>query len=134
MAFAVAWPTIAPAGDSEIELRGRLVKQPDNQTPYDPSQAVTFKTADGRNLALKRTKLSEALFADPQLLQKELLLKGRLTPDSKTFDVTVIRSIVNGVVCDLYYWCDICSIQQVAPGECMCCREKVRLVEKPVKK
>jgi hypothetical protein len=110
----------------EVQLRGRLVRSAEK-----PASSLAFKTGDGKQFTLARTKLSEALFADARLMEKELQLKGRVS--QQVFDVTVIRTVVNGVVHDFYYWCDICAIQQVAPGECLCCRESVRLVEKPVK-
>jgi len=46
--------------------------------------------------------------------------------------VTKMKSIRNGVVCDLYYYCDICAIRTVAPGPCVCCQAPVELVEKPL--
>jgi hypothetical protein len=108
----------------EIELRGRLARISTN--------AVSLKADDGKQYSLVRTKLSEALFADPRLMEKHLVLKGRLAADKGSFDVTFMRSLVNGTLHDLYYWCDICAVHQVTPGECVCCREDVILTETPV--
>lgn len=92
----------------------------------------SFRTQLGAYYTLLRGKLSEALFADPQVRQKELLLQGRVFPGSMVLDVARIRSVRNGVVHDLFYYCDICAIETVAPGPCLCCREPVYLVEKPI--
>jgi hypothetical protein len=119
---ASAQPAATAAPGPEIELRGKLVRPPGN------TNALSFKTAEGRSFPLLRTKLSEALFVDARILPKDLQLKGRVTA-TNSFDVTVIRTVKNGAVYDLYYWCNICSVQQVAPGECVCCREDVELVE-----
>ena len=61
-----------------------------------------------------------------------LLLTGNALPKSQIFDVTKMKSIRNGVVCDIYYYCDICAIRTVAPGPCVCCQAPVELVEKPL--
>jgi hypothetical protein len=127
------------AGSREMELRGRVVCLPEEmhriyQTdlPTNHEHLYGFKTTNGVYYALLRTKLSEALFADPRLRDKELLLTGNLLPKSQIFDVTKMKSIRNGVVCDLYYYCDICAIKTVAPGPCVCCQAPVELVEKPL--
>ena len=50
------------------------------------------------------------------------------------FQVTKpLHSWHNGKLYDVHYYCDICAIDQVEPGPCMCCREEVHLVEEPVK-
>jgi len=33
---------------------------------------------------------------------------------------------------DIYYYCDVCDIQAVAPGPCECCQGPTELVEKPL--
>jgi hypothetical protein len=55
-----------------------------------------------------------------------------ISVDTRLLDVTRMRSIRNGQVHDLYYYCSICSIKTVAPGPCMCCQGPVELVEKPL--
>jgi hypothetical protein len=91
-----------------------------------------FKTTEGKVYKLTKTRFSEALFVDKRLHEKELLLKGNVSADAKSFDALTIRSIKNGVVHDLYYWCEICAIESVSPDICGCCRMPVELVEKPL--
>ena len=100
--------------------------------PTGHEHILGFHGADGRIFVLLRTKLSEALFADPVLREKALLLKGKVYPGTQVLDVTVIRSVRDGKIYDLYYWCDICAIKSVVPGTCMCCQEDVVLKEKPL--
>jgi hypothetical protein len=122
----------------QVELRGRVVcipeeeKQPD--LPANHEHVYGFKTTDHKTYKLIRTKYSEALFIDKRLHEKELLLKGKVSSDSKDFDVLRIRSIKDRVVHDLYYWCEICAIESVAPEICVCCQGPVELVEKPLPK
>ncbi len=125
---------------SEVELRGQVVCLPEElhrayQTdlPTNHQHIYGFKTTNNIYYTLLRTKLSEALFADPRLREKELLLTGNVLPNSQILDVTRMRSIRRGVVNDLYYYCDICAIRTVAPGPCVCCQAPVALVEEPLK-
>ena len=127
------------AGLQEAQLRGKVVCLPEEmhrifQTdlPTNHEHIYGFKTTNGVYYTLLRTKLSEALFADKRLREKELLLTGKALPKSQIFDVTAMKSIRDGVVYDLYYYCDICAIKAVAPGPCMCCQAPVELVEKPL--
>jgi hypothetical protein len=125
---------------SEVELRGRVVCLPEEMhrlygTELDPKHAhlYGFKTDDGTYYTLMRTELSEALFVDARLREKELLLKGHAFPRTGIFEVTNMKSIKDGVVYDLYYYCDVCNIKTVSPGPCMCCQGPVRLVEESLK-
>jgi len=127
------------AGRQEMELRGKVVCLPEemhriyqSDLPTNHEHIYGFKTTNGVYYTLLRTKLSEALFADQRVREKELLLTGTVLPKSQIFDVTAMKSIRNGVVCDLYYYCDICAIRTVAPGPCVCCQAPVELVEKPL--
>jgi hypothetical protein len=131
MAFSAA------AADSEF--RGRVVCLPEEMhrvhktdLPARHEHIYGLRTEDGSYYTLLRTKLSEALFMDERLREKDLLLKAKVLPKSQILDVTNIKSIRNGVVHDLYYYCDICAIESVSPAECACCQGPVELVEKPL--
>jgi len=117
------------------ELRGRVVCMAENneQPKANHEHVLGFKTTEGKVYKLTKTRFSEALFLDKRLHEKELLLKGNASADAKSFDALTIRSIKNGVVHDLYYWCEICAIESVSPDICGCCRMPVELVEKPLK-
>jgi hypothetical protein len=104
------------------------------QAPANHQHEWGFKTSDGKAYKLIRTKLSEALFLDKRLRERELLLKGKVSSDGTAFDTTAIYSVKNGVVHEVYYWCEICAIEAVAPEICVCCQGPVELVEKPVAK
>ena len=119
-----------------VELRGRVICLPEEMNrrygvdlPTGHAHVFGFRTEAGDYYTLLRTKLSEALFADGRLRERDLMLKGRTFPGTRILDVTLFRSIHDGAVFDLYYYCDICSIKSVVPGPCMCCREPVELRE-----
>jgi len=128
----------AAAEPQEVDLRGRIVCLPEamhalyhTDLPASHQHVWGFKTTDGRFYTLLRTKLSEALFVDEQVRKKELVLKGRVFPKTQIFEMTDMKSVRNGVVCDLYYYCDVCAIKTLSPGPCMCCQGPVKLVENP---
>ena len=123
----------------DVELRGRVVCLPEEMhrlhgahLPASHAHVYGFKTLEGVFYTLLRTKNSEAFFADERIRRKELIVKGRVFPNSNVLDATPLRTVVDGVVFDLYYYCEICSIKTVIPGECMCCQEPVVLMVKPV--
>jgi hypothetical protein len=131
-------PGGAKAELQEADLRGRIVCLPESMhelyhtdLPANHEHIYGFKTSDGTFYTLLRTKLSEALFVDEQVRKKELILKGHVLPGTQIFEMTDMKSVRNGVVCDLYYYCDVCAIKTLSPGPCMCCQGPVTLVEKP---
>jgi len=125
---------------AEAEFRGRVVCLPEEMNrvhktdlPSPHEHIYGFRTEDGTYYTLLKTKLSEALFMDERLREKDLLLKGKVLPKTQILDVSLIKSIRNGVVNDLYYYCDVCAIDFVSPAECVCCRGPVELIEKPAR-
>jgi hypothetical protein len=123
----------------QVEVRGKVVcipeemhRQHGTDLPTKHDHVYGFRTGDGTVYTLLRTRLSEALFLDLRLHEKELVLKGCVLPKSHVLDAQTIRSVRNGAVCDLYYYCEICDIESVAPVPCACCQGPVELVEKPL--
>lgn len=92
------------------------------------------KTEDGKYYTLLRTSLAEALFVDERLHEKDLVISGRVFPRTQLLEVTRFLSIQDGVLHDLYYYCDTCYIRTVAPGNCDCCQAPVVLIERPLNK
>ena len=92
------------------------------------------KTEDEKYYTLLRTSLAEALFVDERLHEKDLVIRGRVFPGTQLLEVTRFSSIKDGVVHELYYYCDTCYIRTVAPGSCDCCQAPVVLIERPLNK
>ena len=114
------------ATNSIIELRGKVVP--------GTNQPVVFKADSGAVYNFVSNRMSLALLTDTNLQSKHLVLKGRTQSSTNLFEVTGnLRSIRDGKLCDLFYFCEICTIYGIEPGPCFCCREPVILVERPVK-
>ena len=45
-----------------------------------------------------------------------------------------LHTIRDGRIYELYYFCDVCTIETSFPGPCLCCREDVVLLEREKKK
>jgi hypothetical protein len=135
-------PSLGASGmkTEQVELRGKVVCIPElihelyqTELLSEHEHLYGFRANDGALYTLLRTKYSDALFIDERLREKELLLKGRVFPKSHLFEPTRTRSIRNGVVYDLYYYCTVCSIETISAGPCACCQGPVDLMERPLR-
>lgn len=122
-----------------IQLQGRVVCLAEEMHARHQTELPTghrhlwgFKASDGKCFTLLEGKFSEAMFKDERVRAKELRIKARLLPNSQVLEVTYFRSVKNGVVQDLYYYCEVCAIKTVSPEVCACCQGPVELIEKPI--
>ena len=131
-------PTEKPE-PKNVELHGKIVCLAEEMhTHYkveifgQHEHLYGVKTEDGKYYTLLRTSLAEALFVDERLHEKDLVITGRVFPKTQLLEVTRFLSIRDGVLHDLYYYCDTCYIRTVAPGSCDCCQAPVVLIESPL--
>ena len=131
-------PTEAPKPE-EVELKGTVVCLAEEMhSHYNVEFFKTHghlygvKTEDGEYYTLLRTSLAEALFVDERLHEKDLIINGRVFPKTQLLEITRFASIKDGVIHELYYYCDTCYIRTVAPGNCDCCQAPVVLIERPL--
>ena len=133
-------PTDKPE-PKNVELHGKIVCLAEEMhTHYkvelfgNHEHLFGVKTEEGEYYTLLRTSLAEALFVDGRLHEKDLVISGRVFPRTQLLEVTRFLSIRDGVLHDLYYYCDTCYIRTVAPGNCDCCQAPVVLIERPLNK
>ena len=131
-------PTEGPKPE-EVELRGNIVCLAEEMhTHYNVElfgkheHLYGVKAEDGKYYTLLWTSLAEALFVDERLHEKDLILNGRVFPKTQLLEIIRFSSIKDGIVHELYYYCDTCYIRAVAPGDCDCCQAPVELIEKPL--
>lgn len=124
----------------EIRIRGHIVCLSEAMhnlyradLPPDHEHLYGFETRDGVFYTLLRTNLSEALFVDKRLHRKTLIITGRTFPKTHLLEAIRLQSLHDGVVHDLYYYCDTCAIRAAVMGDCVCCQAPVELVEKSIK-
>lgn len=138
-----AAPPPRPADGAEavrtVNLRGRVVCLAEQlhdrhgaALPTNHDHLWALQANDGLLYTLLRGRFSEAIWMDERIRTRELELKARLFPGTQALEVERLRSVLRGVVQDLYYYCDICHIQGIAPEPCSCCQGPVELVERPL--
>ena len=131
-------PTEKPV-PKDVELHGKVVCLAEEMHTHhnvelfgNHAHLYGIKTEKGEYYTLLRTSLAEALFVDERLPEKDLVIKGRVFPKTQLLEVTRFLSVRDGVLHDLYYYCDTCYIRTVAPGNCDCCQAPVVLIERPL--
>ena len=53
---------------------------------------------------------------DEQLREKDLIINGRVFPKTQLLEIVRFSSIKDGVVHELYYYCDTCYIPRSGTG------------------
>jgi hypothetical protein len=89
---------------------------------------------DGKVYPLVKDSGSRLFFKDKALLNRPMRLTSRLLPGSQLLEVRAVHSYVDGQLCDVYYWCEICSIRRGEKMNCPCCGAPMELREEPVGK
>jgi hypothetical protein len=88
---------------------------------------------DGKIYPLIKDDGSRMFFKDKTLLNRSVRLTGRLIPETQLLQVVNVHSYVKGQLCEVYYWCDICSIRGYELTNCGCCGDIMVLKEVPLK-
>ena len=96
-----------------------------------PGSGPTLR-ARGKDIPLagKNTFLFHTL-QDKRLLNREVRLEGTARPDG-TFEVSRLYTIHHGRLYRVRYFCDVCNIEALEPGDCVCCQRPTDLQEIPV--
>ena len=148
----------APQADT-ITVRGRVVCLIEEKTAVETvgehEHEYVFKTDSGKILPLFRSITSEALFVDERLHTRHLEVTAGLRHevtgglrhevtgglrhevtgglrDDTSIEVFQIRSIIDGQLHDVHYWCDTCAIRANSPGPCWCCYQPFEFRETPM--
>jgi hypothetical protein len=124
-----------------VELKGKVVPLADLvaktgsklDADAEPTALVLIGD-DGKVYTLVKDGGARLFFKDKALLNRPMKLTGRLLPGSQILQVSSVNSIVKGELCEVYYWCDICSIKRGEKMTCECCGGPMVLHEEPVKK
>jgi hypothetical protein len=90
---------------------------------------------EGKIYPLVKDDGSRLFFKDDRLLNRNMDLTGRLVPKSELLQVVAVHSYnKKDELCEVYYWCDICSIRRGEKMKCECCGGAMELREEPAKK
>ena len=124
---------------TKIQIKGRVVclheamnREFGMNIPTGHEHVYGIKTDDGKFYLTLKNNLSAAVYDDDRVRSRELILSAWLFPNSNIIDIVSMKSVKDGVIHDLYYYCVICAIRTAAPGPCMCCQDDVEFVETPL--
>ena len=131
---AKAPPPTAAYDGKVVPLAGLLEKQGARLDPDAAATSLALVTDDGKAYPLVKDDGARMFFKDKRLLDRRMRLTGRLLPDVGMLQVVQVNSWVDGKLCEVYYWCDVCSIRRSEAGKCDCCGAPLVLHEEPVKK
>jgi hypothetical protein len=95
---------------------------------------LALVTKDGTVYPLIKDDGSRMFFKDKRLLNRPMRLTGRVHPGSRLLQLVSVHSFVKGKLCEVYYWCDICTIKRYENKRCDCCGGPMMLREEPVEK
>ncbi len=84
------------------------------------------------SLAGKTSTLLHTL-QDARLVGREVRLEGALRPDG-VFEVEKLFTFRGGKLYRVRYYCEVCNIEALEPGNCVCCQQPTELQEIPVAK
>ena len=100
-----------------------------------------LETLSGAGLVLQTAKKNYPLTArtsylfhtlqDKRLANRQVRLEGTKKPDG-TFEVAKLFTLRNGKLYRVRYFCEICNIEALEPGNCVCCQQPTELQEIPV--
>lgn len=68
---------------------------------------------------------------DKRLANRVVRLEGLMKGDG-TFDVERLYTVKEGKLYRVRYFCKICNIEALEPGNCVCCQQPTELQEIPV--
>ena len=68
---------------------------------------------------------------DKRLANREVRLEGLMKGDG-TFEVERLYTVKDGKLYRVRYFCKVCNIEALEPGNCVCCQQPTELQEMPV--
>ena len=111
-----------------LEPSGRPV--PDQVDCSIDAVKFSFHSNDGHNYSFVADDALTAMFTDHRVRERELQLTAWQRLNGQ-LELVAVRSVKDGKVYDIYYYCDICNITAYAPGPCPCCRRELEFKETP---
>lgn len=125
-------PTASVYVGNVIPLSEVLAKR---KIPHDSenASALALVLEDGTIYPLVKNAGSRLFFLDKRLLNRPMQITGSLVPNAQLLNVESVLSVKEGVLHDVYYWCEKCQLRFTHAGICSCCGMETELWEEPIK-
>jgi hypothetical protein len=111
--------------ESPTNLEGKLFSVPG-------SGLVLRSAKKDYPITAKTTYLVHTL-QDKRLASRQVRLEGAIKADG-TFEVAKLFTVRAGKLYRVRYYCEVCNIEALEPGNCVCCQQPTELQEIPVDK
>ena len=123
-----SFPALSATGSeatskSNVTLEGKLVQI---------SDAAPVLKSQGKDYPLSATTpwVFHTLH-DKRLANRTVRMEGTVQPDG-TFRIERFYTVRGGKLYRVRYFCDVCNIEALEPGDCVCCQEPTEFQEIPV--
>jgi hypothetical protein len=107
----------------QLPLEGKLVQLPGT------GPVLRVKGSDF-DLSARTSWLFRTL-QDKRLANREIRIEGEWQPDG-TLKVNHLFTVRHGKLFRIRYFCEVCNIEALGPGKCVCCQQPTELQEIPV--
>ena len=104
-------------------LQGRLVSV--------EGKGPVLRTSHKDYLLAGKTQYLFHTLQDKRLLNREVRLEGTARPNG-AFEVERLYTVRDGKLYRVRYYCEVCNIEALEPGNCVCCQQPTELQELPV--
>jgi len=94
---------------------------------------LVFVTEDDKAYVLLKNSESRLFFSDTALLNRPMQVSAKFLPGSQVLRLLDVQSVKNGKLCEVYYWCTVCSIRRGEKLVCECCGGPMELREVLIK-
>lgn len=95
-------------------------------------KVVAYETKEGRLIPILPTEAGLFFLRDERVRNKPMRITARIHKNDSALEVITFHSLVDGKPNEIYYWCEICSIQMYHLKDCDCCQGPIELREHPV--
>ncbi len=109
--------------DAETNFTGKLVTL--------EGTGLVLRTGKKELKLSARTSYLFHTLQDKRLANREVRLEGTTEPDG-TFEVSKLFTLRDGKLYRVRYYCEVCNIEALEPGNCVCCQQPTELQEIPV--
>ncbi|HXK12262.1 MAG TPA: hypothetical protein VMT70_21670 [Vicinamibacteria bacterium] len=120
--------------DAVVDLRGRVVcldAEGGVQRCGGASSRFALEMTGGEVRPFRPGDPLAAMFADERVRERELVVRAR-EASSGELETIRVRSVRDGRLCDVDYFCEVCNVVAYAPGPCVCCGRPMALRETPL--
>jgi hypothetical protein len=96
-----------------------------------PGTGPALRVKDKNYPLIARTTWLLHTLQDKRLTNHEIRVEGEWQPDG-TLKVNHFYTIHNGKLFRVRYFCEVCNIEALEPGNCICCQAPTEMQEIPV--